>query len=164
MKPKLQITGKGEGQKIKEKMGRGTPLRVLSELRCVKVDKIKFDKTGLIPMIVQDADTGLVLSLFYANREAVEKMQTTNCVWRFSRSKKRVMKKGEKSGNVQKIVSVSLDCDNDVLLVLVSPEGPACHKGTESCFTGPNKSMLSDLVSVIKARKKNPTGSYTSKI
>lgn len=132
--------------------------------------KLKFNSDGLIPLIIQDSDSGTVLSLFYANQEAMDKMQKTGYVWRFSRSKNRLMKKGEESGNVQKVISISEDCDSDALLVKVKPWGPACHKGTVSCFGSgvqgdfsPN--IISELVTVLKDRKKNPKkGSYTSSI
>ncbi len=117
-------------------------------------------------MIIQDANGGAVLSLFYANEEALEKTKQTGYVWRFSRSKKKVMKKGATSGNVQKVVSMSFDCDLDALLVRVIPSGPACHKDTISCFGESGEGViLSELVNVIKNRKENPKkGSYTSKL
>lgn len=125
--------------------------------------KIKFEENGLVPMIIQDANSGLVLSLFYTNKEAIEKMKSTGYVWRYSRTKKKLMKKGEESGNTQKIVSISFDCDQDALLVRVLPNGPACHKGTISCFDA-EAGVLSELSRVIKNRKLNPKDSYTSKI
>ncbi|MBI5051173.1 phosphoribosyl-ATP diphosphatase [Candidatus Micrarchaeota archaeon] len=132
------------------------------ELRCVNIDKNKFDKDGLVPMVVQDANTGEVLSLFYANEESIKKMNETGYVWRYSREQKKVVQKGEISGNTQRVLSISMDCDRDALLALVSPEGPACHKGTASCFEK-SEPLLSELVSVIKGRKKSGS-SYTSKI
>ena len=132
--------------------------------------KIKFGKDGLVPMIIQDANSGLVLSLFYANEEAIEKMKNTGYVWRYSRAKKKLMKKGEESGNTQKIISITQDCDQDAFLVRVIPNGPACHKGQVSCFesrvSSPDYdfSALQELVQIIKERKLNPKDSYTSKI
>ncbi len=132
--------------------------------------KLKFNPDGLIPLIIQDADSGTVLSLFYANQEAIDKMQETGHVWRYSRSKNKLMQKGEESVNVQKIIEIKEDCDSDALLVKVNPKGPACHKGTVSCFEsgvmgGSNQSILSELIAVLRDRKKNPKkGSYTSSI
>ena len=126
--------------------------------------KLKFDEKGLVPMIIQDAITGSVLSLFYANTEALEKIQETSYLWRYSRSKKKLMKKGESSGNFMKIVSIKEDCDSDALLLKVRPEGPACHSGEYSCF-GEEKEILYELLDIIKNRKQNPNkNSYTSKI
>lgn len=125
--------------------------------------EIKFDEKGLVPLIVQDSESGAVLSLFYANSEAVGKMKEEGYVWRYSRKLGRVIKKGEESGNFQRVVSVSPDCDSDALLVKVVPEGPACHTGEYSCF-GEEKPVLCELVEVIAERKKNPVegGSYVS--
>lgn len=123
---------------------------------------VKYDVNGLVPMIIQDADSGLVLSLFYGNKESIEKMQKTKYVWRYSRSKKKVMRKGEISGNIQKVVAISNDCDNNALLIMVSPKGPACHTGKASCFE--SQSILQELVSTIRERATCPSGSYTSKI
>ncbi len=141
------------------------------KLAKVQVEAIRFDKEGLIPQIIQDANTGAVISLFYANSDAVCRMQETGFVWRYSRSKNKLMQKGEESGNVQKIVSMNLDCDGDALLVRVLPQGPACHKGTVSCFgssvSGVSSDMLSELVAIIKERKQNPDAtpdSYTVKV
>ncbi len=126
--------------------------------------KLKFDSNGLIPMIVQDAESGVVLSLFYANEDAVKKTNETGYLWRYSRSKKKLMRKGEESGNYMKIVSLSPDCDSDALLIKVKPEGSACHTGSYSCF-GEVKGILNALLEVIRDRKINPTqSSYTSSI
>lgn len=130
----------------------------------MKIGSIKFGKDGLVPMIVQDADSNVVLSLFYANKEAVEKTLSDNYVWRYSRKLGRIIKKGETSKNYQKVISVKLDCDSDTLLVKVKPEGPACHSGEYSCFDE-DKPILNELVAVLADRKKNPKkGSYTSSI
>ncbi len=116
----------------------------------------------IVPMVIQDANTLKVLSMFYANKESIKKMKETGFVYRYSRSKKRIMKKGEESGNIQKVVKIIEDCDNDAILVLVNPFGPACHTGTDSCFTG---SILEKLEAIIGDRKKIPRkGSYTNKI
>lgn len=124
--------------------------------------KLKFDKDGLLPMIVQDADSGAVLSLFYANKEAVEKTMEEGYIWRYSRKLGRLSKKGEQSGNSQRVISVGTDCDSDALLVKVRSDGPMCHTGAYSCFSGA-KPILQELTEVLADRKKNPKkGSYTS--
>ncbi|MFS8630546.1 MAG: phosphoribosyl-AMP cyclohydrolase [Bacillales bacterium] len=99
------------------------------------LDKIKFDENGLIPAIVQDADSGKVLMLAYMNEEALQKTLETKETWFYSRSRQELWHKGATSGNTQKIVEMKLDCDRDALVVLVHPAGPACHTGTISCFT-----------------------------
>ena len=100
------------------------------------LDTLKFDEKGLIPAIVQDADTGKVLTLAYMSRESLgislEKKLT--CFW--SRSRQALWLKGETSGNYQHMVELRADCDRDALLVQVKKEGPACHLGTDSCFDG----------------------------
>ena len=100
------------------------------------LDTLKFDDRGLIPAIVQDADTGKVLTLAYMNRKSLgislEKKLT--CFW--SRSRQELWLKGETSGNYQHIVELRADCDRDALLVRVKKDGPACHLGTDSCFDG----------------------------
>ena len=125
---------------------------------------LKFREGGLIPMVIQDVNGGAVLSLFYANKEALKKIRQTGYVWRFSRSKKKLMKKGATSGNVQKVVSVEPDCEGNALLIRVFQKGPSCHKGRASCFSAFSESTaLSELISVIRERKKSPKpGSYTS--
>lgn len=127
------------------------------------VSEIKFDSNGFIPLIVQDADSGSVLSLFYANQDAIDRMKKEGYVWRYSRSKKKLMKKGEESGNFLKVVSISPDCDSDALLVKVRSTGPACHTGAFSCFG--DQLILDKLTKVISNRKKNPQpNSYVSSI
>lgn len=128
--------------------------------------KLKFNDVGLIPMIIQDSSSGAVLSLFYANSESIKKMQETGLVWRYSRKNKKVMMKGVESGNTQKVDSISLDCDEDALLVKVSPVGPACHKGSSSCFSDTDSyPIISELIKTIKERKETPNSkSYTSLI
>ncbi len=129
-----------------------------------KIGRIKYGKDGLVPVIVQDAKTNVVLSLFYANSEALGKMEEEKYVWRYSRKLGRLIKKGEMSGNFQKIVEIREDCDSDALLVRVEPMGPACHTGEYSCFGG-EMPLLNELIEVIADRKKNPKkGSYVSGI
>lgn len=97
-------------------------------------EEIRFDERGLVPVIAQDANTGAVLTLAYANREAVEKTVMSGEAHYYSRSRQELWRKGATSGNTQKVVEVRLDCDGDALLYRVEPRGPACHTGEESCF------------------------------
>lgn len=98
------------------------------------IEKIKFDSSGLIPAIVQDANTNQVLMMAYMNKESLkitlEKKETV--FW--SRSRNQLWHKGAISGNVQKVIEIKIDCDADTLLILVEPAGPACHTGEVSCF------------------------------
>ena len=97
-------------------------------------EKVEFDQNGLVPVIAQDASTGDVLTLAYANREAVEKTLASGEAHYYSRSRAELWRKGATSGNTQRVVEVRLDCDGDALLYRVEPRGPACHTGEESCF------------------------------
>ena len=121
---------------------------------------IDFNKNqdGLVPAIVQDAITKNVLMLGYMNKEAYSKTVDTKKVTFFSRTKSRLWTKGEESGNFLNLVDLKLDCDNDTLLVKVNPEGPTCHKGTDTCWDESNKQsfgFLSILEDIIKDRKEN---------
>ena len=100
----------------------------------IAIADIKFDEHGLVPAIVQDADTLQVLTLAYMNLESLERTLADRETWFWSRSRASLWHKGETSGNKQRVVEVSLDCDRDTLRVLVVPEGPACHTGAQSCF------------------------------
>ena len=133
------------------------------------LDALKFDQNGLIPAIVQDHYTDRVLTLAYMNRESLEisLKEGRTCFW--SRSRQELWRKGETSGNVQHIVSITADCDSDALLIRVIKEGPACHLGTDSCFentirdNGQAPFHLEDLEELLKSRKRDlPEGSYTS--
>ncbi len=95
---------------------------------------LKFDPQGLIPAIVQDADTQQVLTLAYMNAESLQKTLESGETWFWSRSRQELWHKGGTSGNTQKIVEIRYDCDADTLLVLVNPVGPACHTGAQTCF------------------------------
>ncbi len=95
---------------------------------------VRWDARGLVPVIVQDARTGQVLTLAYMNAEALERTLHTGETWFWSRSRQRLWHKGETSGNIQRVVDIALDCDGDALLVRVHPAGPACHTGAVSCF------------------------------
>ena len=98
------------------------------------VENVRFDAHGLVPVVAQDADTGDVLTLAYANGEAVEKTLATGEAHYYSRSRSELWRKGETSGNTQRVVEVRLDCDGDALLYRVEPRGPACHTGERTCF------------------------------
>ena len=98
------------------------------------IDKLKFDKDGLIPAIVQDYKTKQVLTLAYMNRESLEISMKEKRTCFYSRSRQTLWRKGETSGNYQNIVSITADCDYDALVIEVDKEGPACHTGNESCF------------------------------
>lgn len=95
---------------------------------------VKFDSQGLIPVVVQDASTGDVLMLAYMNSESLAKTVETGETWFWSRSRQSLWHKGETSGNTQRVVTISIDCDGDTLLVKVNPSGPACHTGEQTCF------------------------------
>ena len=99
-----------------------------------EANEIKFDPNGLVPVVAQDATTGEVLTLAYANREAVEKTLSSGEAHYYSRSREELWRKGATSGNTQKVVEVRLDCDEDALLYRVEPRGPSCHTGERSCF------------------------------
>ena len=100
----------------------------------VNIDDLKFDEKGLIPAIVQDYYTKKVLTLAYMNRESLEISVKEGRTCFYSRSRKKLWRKGEESGNIQHIVCITADCDLDALTVEVVKEGPACHLGTDSCF------------------------------
>ena len=97
---------------------------------------VRFDEKGLVPVVVQDARTGEVLTLAYANREALEETLRTRRSTFFSRSRQALWRKGETSGHLQRVRAVHADCDGDTLLLTVDQTGPACHTGTRTCFTG----------------------------
>jgi phosphoribosyl-ATP pyrophosphohydrolase/phosphoribosyl-AMP cyclohydrolase len=129
---------------------------------------IKFDEQGLIPAIVQHAKTRAVLTLAFMNRESLARTLETNETWFWSRSRKALWHKGATSGNTQRVVSLSLDCDRDAIVVLVEPAGPACHTGAVSCFDDLPKHdrlgpLLDQLYELIQSRERErPSGSYTT--
>jgi phosphoribosyl-AMP cyclohydrolase len=96
--------------------------------------ELRFDEHGLIPAVVQDKDTGEVLMVAYMNAEALEMTRSTGQAHFWSRSRKKLWRKGETSGNVLTVHEIRVDCDADTLLLLVTPAGPACHTGQRSCF------------------------------
>ncbi len=133
-------------------------------------DNVKYDEKGLICAIAQDAVTGEVLMQAYMNEESLRLTQETGYAHYYSRSRKRLWKKGEESGHVQKVLSATFDCDRDCLLLQIEQTGVACHTGSRSCFfqkeierDGVGLPFLGELARVIKGRKENPVeGSYTS--
>lgn len=127
-----------------------------------KIDAVDFSKQdGLVPAILQDVQTNQVLMLGYMNREALGNTLRDKVTWFYSRSKERLWMKGEESKNIQRVVDIKLDCDNDTLLVLVKPEGPTCHLGTQSCF-GDEHFNINQLEKTIHDKIQNPKeGSYT---
>ena len=136
----------------------------------IDISELKFDEKGLIPAIVVDSVTKRVLTLAYMNEESLRISMEKELTCFFSRSRQELWLKGETSGNYQHIVSITADCDRDALVVMVEPDGPACHLGTESCFEYPvwESSTLKDfsyegLMDLIDGRRTEPKeGSYTS--
>jgi len=136
----------------------------------INIDELKFDERGLIPAIVVDAVTKRVLTLAYMNKESltISMEKGLTCFW--SRSRQELWLKGETSGNYQHIVSITADCDKDALVVVVEPDGPACHLGTESCFENPvwesdelQEFSLQSLMKMLEGRKtEKKEGSYTT--
>ena len=131
---------------------------------------IDFEKCGgLVPAIIQDADTKTVLMLGYMNQEAFEKTLSSGLVTFYSRSRQCLWTKGETSNNFLHLVDIKVDCDNDTLLVKVHPDGPTCHKGTDTCWGEENEAspllFLSELSNFIEKRHQEmPEGSYTTSL
>ena len=138
----------------------------------IKADELTFNEAGLIPAIVQDAASKEVLTLAYMNKESFEKTLETKETWFFSRSRGELWHKGATSGNIQRVIDIRLDCDQDALIVLVEPVGPACHKGSYSCFSpgehirqtdGGRFDIINELETVIAKRQAEmPEGAYTT--
>ena len=127
---------------------------------------VRFDPSGFVPAVVQDARTREVLTLAYMNAESLARTLETGETWFWSRSRNELWHKGATSGNTQQVVSVTSDCDNDAIVVLVNPAGPACHTGARSCFGIDHEQldrMLQELYELIKSREaERPEGSYTT--
>lgn len=122
---------------------------------------------GLVPAIIQDADTNVVLMLGFMNEAALQKTQELQKVTFYSRSKQRLWTKGEESGNFLALKEIKLDCDNDTILIKVNPVGPVCHTGADTCWNETNSSndFLSVLENIITNRKNNPSDtSYTASL
>jgi phosphoribosyl-ATP pyrophosphohydrolase/phosphoribosyl-AMP cyclohydrolase len=144
----------------------------------MSIDELAWDGRGLLPVIVQDAASGAVLTLAYANRDALEKTLAERTTWLFSRSRNELWHKGATSGNTQAVVSVSFDCDADALLYRVVPHGPACHTGAASCFsnellaapadapdaTSFERSIAHLRTTIASRRGASPETSYTAKL
>ena len=136
----------------------------------INIDELKFDKKGLIPAIIVDSVTKKVLTLAYMNKESLAISMEKELTCFFSRSRKELWLKGETSGNYQHIVSITADCDKDALVVVVEPDGPACHLGTTSCFENPvfqseerHEFSYQGLMELIEGRKtEKKEGSYTT--
>ena len=136
----------------------------------VNIEDLKFDEKGLIPAVVVDAESKNVLTVAYMNRESLQISinEGRTCFW--SRSRQELWRKGETSGNVQHIVSITADCDRDALVVEVEKEGPACHLGTDSCFAYPvyenperHPFTMDGLMELLEGRKaEKKEGSYTT--
>jgi phosphoribosyl-ATP pyrophosphohydrolase/phosphoribosyl-AMP cyclohydrolase len=132
-------------------------------------NKIKWDKNDLVPVIIQHAESKQVLTLAYMNAEAYQKTLDTRETWLYSRSRQELWHKGATSGHTQKVVDILYDCDQDAILLMVIPKGPACHTGSISCFKGEKEvqtsssKVLADLEALIADRyEKLPEGSYTT--
>ncbi|MBQ2733441.1 MAG: bifunctional phosphoribosyl-AMP cyclohydrolase/phosphoribosyl-ATP diphosphatase HisIE, partial [Clostridia bacterium] len=136
----------------------------------INIDELKFDEKGLIPAIVVDSLSKKVLTLAYMNRESLQISMEKGLTCFFSRSRNELWLKGETSGNYQHIVSITADCDNDALVIEVEKDGPACHTGTESCFTKDvylseelNRFSIDGLYELLVGRnKERPEGRYTT--
>ena len=136
----------------------------------INIDELKFDEKGLIPAIVVDSVTKKVLTLAYMNKESLAITMEKKLTCFYSRSRQELWLKGETSKNYQHVVSITADCDKDALVVVVEPDGPACHTGEQSCFFNPvwesdelKDFSLDGLVKLIEGRKKEKTeGSYTT--
>lgn len=136
------------------------------------LEAVRFDERGLVPVVVQDARTGEVLTLAYANREALEETLRTRKSTFYSRSRQALWRKGETSGHTQEVVEVLLDCDGDAVVYRVLPQGPACHTGARTCFhrpllEGPKDLgfVLGQVYATIEERLRTlPEGSYVAKL
>ena len=134
------------------------------------MDDVVFGEDGLLPCVVQDWDTGEVLTVAYMNEEALGRTRATGETWFWSRSRQELWHKGQTSGNVQKVRDLRWDCDADTLLALVEPAGPACHTGERTCFHNGGRlpaphEALPALERVIAERRAQPSpGSWTAKL
>ncbi len=140
----------------------------MSDERSLDLDALAWEKMdGLLPAVVQDAATDQLLMLGYMNREALGATMSDGLVTFYSRSKQRLWRKGESSGNVLRLVSVAADCDRDALLIRANPAGPTCHRGTDSCFGEPGHGAgwLGKLERIVAERASaDPAQSYTASL
>jgi phosphoribosyl-ATP pyrophosphohydrolase/phosphoribosyl-AMP cyclohydrolase len=126
---------------------------------------VQWDAAGLVPAIVIDAATGEVLTLAYMNAQSLAKTEESGETWFWSRSRKALWHKGETSGNTQRVISLTADCDRDAVVVRVLPRGPACHTGARSCFSASAGGAVVELDRVLEQRaEQRPQGSYTTKL
>ncbi|MGH7706490.1 MAG: bifunctional phosphoribosyl-AMP cyclohydrolase/phosphoribosyl-ATP diphosphatase HisIE [Vulcanimicrobiaceae bacterium] len=142
----------------------------------MSLDELKFGPDGLLPVVIADARDGTVLTLAYANREALDRTVAERVTYLFSRSRGKLWRKGESSGNVQHVVSVAFDCDGDAVVYRVIPHGPACHTGERSCFyrtlledDGSTPAGFARAVAHLEAtiadrRTADPATSYTARL
>jgi len=132
----------------------------------INIETIKFSTDGLVPCVVQDSNTKVVLMLGYMSPESITETITSGKVTFYSRSKQRLWTKGETSGNFLWVENIFLDCDQDTLLIEARPVGPVCHTGSDTCFNQKNESsFFYALEKIIQDRKSNPNeGSYTHKL
>jgi phosphoribosyl-AMP cyclohydrolase / phosphoribosyl-ATP pyrophosphohydrolase len=135
----------------------------------VDLDRLRFDPRGLVPVVTQDARTGAVLMVAWADRDALERTLETGLMHYRSRSRGSLWKKGETSGNIQRVRTLHADCDGDTVLARVEPGGPACHTGEATCFGEGAEpvpaSVVDELWSVLEARRRErPEGSYTTRL
>jgi len=140
----------------------------------MSIDGIAFNDDGLVPAVVQDAETGRVLTVAWMNRDSLEKTIETGQTWFWSRSRQELWNKGATSGNTQEVAGIATDCDSDAIVVSVIPAGPACHTGETTCFHVPlqgdvgadnaSYAMLPDLEAIIRERVQDadPASSYTA--
>jgi phosphoribosyl-ATP pyrophosphohydrolase/phosphoribosyl-AMP cyclohydrolase len=142
-------------------------------VQAMTIDQVRFDAQGLVPAIVQDADSGRVLTMAYMNRDALERTLSDGQTWLWSRSRAQLWHKGATSGHTQNVRGVLVDCDADAVLVLVEPAGPACHTGARTCFftqlSGTLEepfAALADLARTVAARAADgdPASSYTASL
>lgn len=138
----------------------------------MNLDELAWGEDGLLPVIIQDVRTGSILTLAYANREALRRTLAESSTYLYSRSRKALWHKGETSGNTQEVIAVRKDCDGDALVYEVIPKGPACHTGSASCFEGAQRTevavfagAIAGLQATIAARRgASPEESYTAKL
>ena len=136
----------------------------------VTIEELKFDENGLIPAVIQEFGTGKILTVAYMNKESLAITLEKGLTCFYSRSRQELWLKGETSGNYQHVVSITADCDRDALVVQVIKDGPACHTGTDTCFTAPVYTddsvvpfSIDDLYTLLVGRKRDlPQGSYTT--
>ena len=134
------------------------------------MDEIRFDKDGLVPCVMQDAGTGEVLTLAYMNEEALARTRETGEMHFWSRSRQELWRKGQTSGNTMRVRALRYDCDEDALVALVDPAGPACHTGERTCFyrgemeVQPGEALAALERTVESRRGADPAGSYTAEL